>query len=166
MAKYITNSTSIEVSENGDNISFDIVPTSIIASSLTGDENNKAPSVAAVNDALVDTYSTSEVKTNKVWNNSKPIYRQLLIGNRNSQQAETSVSYASIPVDEFTKIDTLVYASGNALIYNQPYYNSASDNYRVYTNLINKVININCGSNFPGYSGKYIIIIEYTKTTD
>lgn len=157
MAKYINNSSSIEVSEDGDNISFNIVPTSIIASDLTGDESDKAPSVAAVNDALVDTYSTSEAKTNKIWANGKPIYRKVFAGSFSVVNNWTTISNSIITNKETTTnlygvfsdyLPIPVYVNSDysiALQYN------ASEGIQIYS---------------KGYTGYYSIIIEYTKTTD
>ena len=49
-----------------------------VVDNLNGSSTTSAPSIRAVNAALIDTYSSNEVKTNKVWINNKPIYRKVI----------------------------------------------------------------------------------------
>lgn len=108
-------------------------------------------------------YSTDETICG-TWIDGKPIYRRIVSGNR-SGQAETSISYSNWNVDELVDIKPIIYSNNNDYYYNSPYYANSDDYWRIYTNLNYKNININCGSNYPGRTGKYILVIEYTKSS-
>ena len=128
-----------------------------VVNSLSGNEEDRSPSVKAVNDALVDAYSTSEIKTNKVWANGKPVYRKVFAGSSSVVNNWTTISNSLITNKEITTnlygvfsdyLPIPVYVNSDysiALQYN------ASEGIQIYS---------------KGYTGYYSIIIEYTKTTD
>ena len=163
MARYITDSDTIEVEETGQNLQFNVIPSSIISSDIdAANGENVASSIKLIKD--LNTFSANEIDTGMTWYDGKKIYRKVFTGNR-SGNAETVISYSNVNVDSITNITPLLYSDNNALIYTAPYYNTSDDNWRIYTNLGNKRINLNCGSSYPGRNGKYIVIMEYTKTS-
>lgn len=114
----------------------------------------------------IDTYSTSEVKTNKVWIDGKPIYRKVVdVGNIPDT---TSKSIAH----NIANIGTIIICEGRAVANTTaktsiglPYVNTDSSTVciQVYANVTNVVVKTASGSwiNYVGF-----VILEYTKTTD
>lgn len=149
------------VNENADTLN------NLVVNTLSGNESNKAPSVSAINDALIDNYSTSEVKTNKRWIDGKPIYRKVL---NNFLMPELSGSGATATASAnhgIANIDTPISVKGwipydgnnlqfpilssNGKITTIHYFNATSIAFRT--------------SDY--WAGRYItVIVEYTKTTD
>lgn len=122
--------------------------------------NNMAYSCEYINDS--NSYSTSEVKTNKRWIDGKPIYRKVLNG---------SISNTTTVL---SGVDTLVYFGGSATVFNTrrtlPYY-------EIYNNLsygftIQSQTNTNTWQTVIYAQGNGAtasncnIVLEYTKTTD
>lgn len=118
----------------------------------------------SVEDDIVDTYSTEETKTNKIWIDGKPIYRKVY--QYTTAAGANPVQFSEIGI---TDIDTIVDISGFT---RQPssnnyvplsYYNSSTDWANYYTGG-NNAFSVRCGSSY-GF-GATTIIFEYTKTTD
>ena len=132
-----------------------------VVNSLDGDETNMSPSVRAVKKVLLDTYSTEEVKTNKIWKDGKPIYRRVI---------STIVSRI---LDELNSlnVDSVVDLKGN---YDSDYdfnweinSNVPEANYRfsIYRVKSTKAFNGSHGDFISG-TNSIEVTIEYTKTTD
>ena len=137
-----------------------------VVDSLSGSSTTNAPSVRAVNEGLLDTYSTSEIKTNGIWINNKPIYRKVIEKTVNSNTTGTvdlsGLGYDVIWVNQgksFNQYNTTASSSGVSWA-NNP--SSNSDYGLVYINQ-SKVMNI---KNNSGANRTYYVTIEYTKTTD
>lgn len=95
----------------------------------------------------VDVYSTTEVKTNKVWRNGKPIYRRLI--ETTIIQKDTAHNIPNI--DEITDCSTMLkQASGM---------NSKQDGSVTFIDRSIYVI-------YAQVNGNFTITLEYTKTTD
>ena len=116
--------------------------------------------------ANVDLYSTSEVKTNKVWIDGKPIYRRVVeINNPNQEWQPIDISTFFSNRDMICKGDIVygVLASGMILT---EYSRSDTDCLAV---LVGKNVH-NVASVIYCYStnsiAKLIVSVEYTKTTD
>lgn len=123
----------------------------------TSQEN--AYSCDYVNKALVENYSTDEVKTNKVWIDGKSIYRKVITGNYNDNAVILS------------NIGTLINVSGTGdsgtgITRLLPYYEIYNNQSFVCT-LTKQSNNIVFISKLEGNShiGSLNIIIEYTKTS-
>lgn len=110
-------------------------------------------------------YSTSEVKTNKRWIDGKPVYRKVITGTNPSSQTQLNI-------DLPTTVDTIT---------NYYYQTSSSANYRIDNNYVeNGVVQVSVAVqatttnqrlyfgtlNSGYYTRPYILIVEYTKTTD
>ena len=109
-----------------------------------------------------ETYSTNEVKTNKVWIDGKPIYRVVII--------LTSFPDTNIPIPNYSSIDKIVdyecicCINNNNFVFKLPDVNSSfitqticyitNGEFIMQTQRNNVVFNY-------GYT-----VIEYTKTTD
>lgn len=120
--------------------------------------HNKEP----LNRVLVDTYSTEEVKTNKVWIDGKPIYRKVFKGTSTTQRG-VSISFSGLNLETLTHVEGFLYS-----IYNQWWsihnYYGHSTEYWTSWNSNGTSLGVDTGIyfNYP----PYIIILEYTKTTD
>ena len=112
-----------------------------------------------------NTYSTSEIKTNKVWIDGKPIYRIVLdTTDTNSTSNWKQYNYSTLGIP--SGIDTAWFPEAYSIIVqeNNPYVESFySQGTRIQTSPATAKINIL--GNGTAYS-RYIIIMEYTKTTD
>lgn len=117
-----------------------------------------------LNQHLYDMYSENEVLTNKIWIDGRPVYRKVVTGTRSTSQ--TDINYSNWNVNEFVAVNPIIYNSNGSYVYTQPYYASSTDQWRCYIDANNKNITIHYGSSYPGSSGDYKVIIEYTKTTD
>lgn len=121
--------------------------------------------VAAINELKGgEVYSTSEVKTNKVWIDGKPIYRKVF------EKTNVSTGYIQHTHDIST-LETLVKAEG-ILYYTSGYQyipNVVADNITGYgagiLNITNAKFNTLLGTSIPT-TNKMYIILEYTKSTD
>lgn len=134
-------------------------------------------------DEKTETYSTTEVKTNKRWIDGKPIYRKVL----SSTTSQTfSSRTASITLGNVPNIDTVVYfkvlgSIGGATDYVMDYTNNstwAANNFSLnYANTFycdvrkstgNIIIHRQAGSSLDATTtlNYYSVIIEYTKTTN
>ena len=135
-----------------------ILPAQVVNTYDTSQEN--AYSCDYINDS--DTYSTSEVKTNKTWINGKPIWRICITGTTPS----TVNTYSNVTVG-ITNLDTIVAMYGNIVDANgysksMCLNNSEFDSsYRVSTDkfLTHPIISAYCNCSFT-------MVFEYTKTTD
>lgn len=109
-----------------------------------------------------DIYSTSEVKTNKVWIDGKPIYRKVFKANSVADIANQWKTLQSVFGDTLSNVDSVVESKG--IIVSESRNNAAAigwlavsnDGYMYYYNTI-----INRKNNSP-----VTVIVEYTKTTD
>lgn len=127
----------------------------------------KSSLVGAVNELKSgEVYSSSEVKTNKVWIDGKPIYRQVIdvtnmFPNGITANTQATKVYVINNFENLTKT-RLVRVGINPLEFK-------SFKYIQYINDQNRTeINIQVGASGVGISsGQYFkLILEYTKTTD
>lgn len=106
-----------------------------------------------------DVYSTSEIKTNKVWIDGKPIYKKVIecgsLPNNSSKIVDTGIINENI---------RLVEIKGACYLSNGSYQASLNDNFsRINLTPTNK-LTISTSTDFSTYIG--YAILEYTKTTD
>lgn len=124
---------------------------------------NKSSVVSAVNELKSgEIYSTTEVKTNKVWINGKPIYRTTFTITVGTSGGTASIS--GYPIETITQI------IGTMKIQNQnqfrpiPVYGSNANYNPLEINIGNQISVGSSGGNFS--IGTAYITLEYTKTTD
>lgn len=114
-----------------------------------------------------DSYSTSEVKTNMTWVDSKPIYRKVYSGQMVNATGSTSAIIFSIQNLSF---DNIWLEEGKSFLTNSSetlpmnYYLTANDFLRTWVNKSNGEVKARSGVDLSGYT--YNIVLEYTKTTD
>lgn len=165
----VTNKTKIFINEEEGTDAY-----SEVVNSLAGDEIAKAPSVHAVNEALLDVYSTTEQKIG-TWIDGKPLYRKTFdittpsTANTNTVIQNTFVQNLDKVIDIRGIIHSTVYNT-----YAQDYiYYGYLINYNYSTNFNSTVYYDNGGSGGIRFkvSSDMVdtpatVIIEYTKTTD
>jgi hypothetical protein len=132
-----------------------------IEQDLSSNRKDKIPSIKAVNDALLDVYSTEEKKIG-VWVDGKTIYKKTFIGAFADKQS--LISNVETLIDGYGTGD-----NGTGITRVIPYYEYYNDN--AYSLTINKQGNeIFVASVLGGKSAKTTssthITLEYTKTTD
>lgn len=127
----------------------------------TNDTTDLVSGVNSIIDAEV--YSTTEVKTNKVWTDSKPIYRKVLNLTTPNSSSESNIATLT-GIDTLTDIKSFVINDAYARV-NYPYYfNSGNYGVLFYKTNTGEII---CSNAYTGYQNRPItVIIEYTKTTD
>ena len=133
------------------------------------DTTNKNSIVEAINELKDgEIYSTSEIKTNKVWINNKPIYRMVVeeIVNSNTN-AEYLLSSLGITNQDMIRINlgdsTAHYGDTIGGAYSSiSYYVSSTDRAHTFIDASLKLRIQNQNSN----QRTYYVVLEYTKTTD
>lgn len=109
---------------------------------------------------FTDVYSTSEVKTNKVWTDGKPIYKKTLIGTYNNEAV--LLSNVSTLVNSYGECDP-----GTGLARQLPYYelwNNMEFCCRIHKNTANQVI-LYSKSSGSAHNATLKVTLEYTKTS-
>lgn len=147
-------------------------PSAVNTSEVVNEHNTSETDVYSANqtnveienaiDNIVDTYSTSEVKTNKVWIDGKPIYRKIVkYSLTDDSEVFPAFNTGILNVDNmFIKIE-LQYGSNNIYI-------SGITTFNGYFHKQTGDFTFNRSNNDPTKApvGNYIFIFEYTKTTD
>ena len=112
-----------------------------------------------------DYYSTSEVKTNKVWKDNKPIYRKIIDipGTTFNYQGVTNISLDIQNIETLTDYKTIFVHGVN--IENGNYYTSSTDKFRTWISQKSKIY-IDCYVTETAVNNNLTITLEYTKTTD
>ena len=108
--------------------------------------------------SLWDKFSTSEIKTNKVWIDGKPIYRKVYSANITTSVNKNVSNF--FPSD----LETLVnfYGTAKSSSYSYAfYYKDSTDNFIGLKN--NRALTIQMGSTFPAVPFDCDIVVEYTK---
>ena len=115
-----------------------------------------------------ETYSTTEVKTNSVWINNKPIYRKVIVSTLNGNENQSiDMGIVSI-LDTVVKFEGCIYKSGQgSRALNAVYFGSLDWAYQSYVDQ-NNMFSIQAGSSARGLlNGATLnLIVYYTKTTD
>ena len=111
-----------------------------------------------------EVYSTDEIKTNKVWIDGKPIYRQVINITGDSSQSQAIAIISNI--DNIVNMFGWVKSGNIHRNCSTAFFNGAAWTSQLYRN--SQYINLECGSNFANFkNGATITLIcEYTKTTD
>ena len=115
-------------------------------------------------DLMPDVYSTTETRTNKIWDNGKPIYRKVFRGYLTGTEGTTqSIAHGISNVDEFTFKEGFANSSAGGQEYPIPMY-FGSTNY-ISLRLTNE--NIYFNSTPTQFTNQpFRLTLEYTKTTD
>ena len=126
-------------------------------SSLATD--TKTSIVSAINEIKnAEAYSTSEVKTNNVWIDNKPIYRKVI-----EKTVAASSSWTSELLSNYgiTNFDYIYFANGSRRIQNNKYMKEINTQINMYIDVSNGRIYFAPDE----YSNVYKVVLEYTKTS-
>ena len=171
MAKNMINSNDIEVETIGSNLKLELSEEvhnqldaleDYVVDSMSGNEQNKSPSVKAVKDYSKEIYSDIEIMTNKIWIDNKPIYRQVF-------------TISSISTNKSSTLGSLISLDNIINMYGASYYNGVwtpiprtHASTMGYQNMVfvdsNNSIKITTGQNSAISKG--FLVVEYTKITD
>lgn len=114
--------------------------------------------------ANVDLYSTSEVKTNKVWTDGRPIYRKTYdvgaLPNTNSKTIDLDITNLDFVIDIYGTCKRNSDSAFLPLPYLYP--SNLNEQIAIYLRLGQMIIN--AGQDRSAFSG--YVTLEYTKTTD
>ena len=120
-----------------------------------------------VNKALVETYSTNEVKTDKVWIDGKPIYRKCYVIPKSATSGEIIIYNTDITdIDMITKLEGIIKRTDNQ--FDMIPCNLTNNSYLSYFgDATRQTIQINIGSSlYTNVFDTLYVTLEYTKTTD
>ena len=120
--------------------------------------------------SLVNQYSTSGIKTHKKWIDGKPIYRKVFTGNI----TDTTNEWVNLQKCNLNNVDNIINLSGtikntssDRRVLSTDAYESTS--YHCTFSYLGQTDYLQCfvnGWTYTTFGFKYIVIIEYTKTTD
>jgi len=159
MAKNLVNGSNIEVIESGNNISLDFTSGNSLEVAITQNTND----IEEIKDAEV--YSTSEVKTSKVWIDGKSIYRKVIdFGALPDTTQKTVASGVDFSTAFLVKMYGVCKHSGSNVCFALPFSNPATLEYSIMLNIDNQNnVVVTTGTDRTEYTG--YVIIEYTKPT-
>lgn len=142
---------------------------------VTDDDMNEIKSVVNNNAAITlqnqtmvnafsdgEVYSTSEVKTNSIWIDNKPIYRKVVQTGALSGSVK-NVAHGISSLNIVINLYGIAITSGNAY-YTIPRVVNTQTNQQIGLNANGTNITLDAGSN-ASFADSFVII-EYTKTTD
>lgn len=144
-----------------------------IVDSMSGDEVDKSPSVHAAKSYVDNTkkeitdaevYSTTEVKTNKVWIDGKPMYRKVVEIPSFVIGVTTNIAHNISDID-FAMLKGVLYDPTNKLRRTFNWNRQTNSTSDCYLQCGDTELTYLVGNSFVGFEILYIII-EYTKTTD
>lgn len=136
-----------------------------VVDSLDGNSTTNAPSVRAVNEALLDTYSTDEQRVGTWF--GKPLYRKYLNFNLSTSTVYNSISHNISDIDDIFKIEGRVYDGQAFYIIPASLPTDNVPKYGVAIQSITKSkINIYTGTENKSKNMNAKVFIYYTKTTD
>jgi len=117
-----------------------------------------------LNSMQQDIYSTSEIKTNKVWTDNKPIYRKVISTNTPSTADTTSrIGYLGIPIDTLVKLESYIQMTSTVWVPNPQYLAGTIYNY-IYLQSCDTISEIIMSVKANNYTSVPInIVVEYTK---
>ena len=139
-----------------------------VVDSLTSDSTLNAPSIHAVNEGLLDKYSTEEKRIG-TWIDGKPLYRKVFVVDNNSTTTEILVTHNIQNFGELIDVGGSVrsYTSWKSLphIYVP---DVAKYGVSLYNLIPNSTFSLLIGTQLAAEKAvsKIIVILKYTKTTD
>ena len=112
----------------------------------------------AIDEIIVDKYSTNETKTNKIWIDGKPIYRKVFVGKIEGNSCTIKIDvedYNLVSYKSYVTDDTRLIADGNM-------WRGGDNNFSSYCYINNnEIIFATGGATRSGYN--LVFILEYTK---
>lgn len=152
-----------------DNVETNTSAIGTLANLETTAKTNLVEAINEVNEKvdtlLVDRYSTSEVKTNKLWIDGKPIYRKVVSGIIPSAIDATGWASVDIVIPNFNKVISLKFADCEYKSINGMAEYVSDDGFQFKCFLYRDYIIVKTNVN-SALSSSFNLIVEYTKTTD
>ena len=113
---------------------------------------------------VIDTYSTEETVTNKVWIDGKPIYRKVINATQSLTSGSNAVAHGISNFGVATEVKLLIFFNG--MTYVNSSYESAT-NWLSLNRVTSDSVYIFVGSGWgSSFTQGFAVILEYTKTTD
>lgn len=136
-----------------------------VVDNLTDNSTENAPSQRAVNEALLDTYSTEE-QVIGTWIDGKPIYRKSLFvsGFPTFTSNKHSFNHNIANFGVCLKIYGVLFDTGNQCYFNLPYTGRGTSDIMLYSS--SSLIYVEQSPYGNNRLKDFYITIEYTKTTD
>ena len=135
-----------------------------VIDSLDGNSTTNAPSIRAVNDGLLDKYSTEEQRIG-TWIDGKKIYRKVInIGPLKSTQGAFSYNHGISNIAYFTKVEGIINNGTEWFTANSVY--RGVNNYTYDFGLLATKTKITFSTQTDRSAYSAIVTLEYTKTTD
>lgn len=114
---------------------------------------------------VTDIYSMSEVKTNKIWIDNKPIYRKIIdVGNLPNNDYK-AIEHNIQNMDELVNVSAIAVSSGG-YYFNIPFVGTPSIFSSTQIAIRANPVNIQIASTTDASTYTAYAILEYTKTTD
>lgn len=111
-----------------------------------------------LNANILDVYSESELKTNKIWINDKPIYRKVFVLNSLPNTSTYSIDISSLNIESIVSINGF---TNTGLVFNGNRTSSTTSQIDLYADITRNNIDVTTYSDRSNLSGH--IILEYTK---
>lgn len=156
MAVNLINSNDIKVEQTGQDIQL---KTSTPISTLEGGISDNANNIQNIING--EKYLTTEVKTNKIWIDNKPIYRKVITGTTSSTNGNTwnYVNLDTPNINEILPMTTIKYGPSD----NEVNIGNVNDSYGFQYRIINK--NQLMYRQYGYKNIPYTLLLEYTKTS-
>ena len=106
-----------------------------------------------------DSYSTTEVKTNKTWIDGKPIYRKVYTYSQSATESWTPITFSTIGL---SNVDYIWFADGTRKLDSSRYVRDYDFEQNVYIDMNDSKLHIGPTEN----PNAFTFVFEYTKTTD
>ena len=132
-----------------------------VVDSLDGNSTTNAPSVRAVNDGLLDKYSTDEQRIG-TWIDGKPIYRKVIDTGSLPNTDIKTINHNISNIDNIISIHGWAYRSSDNVFLPLPH---VANNTAISCYSTKNRIEITTYADRSSFTVSYIIL-EYTKTTD
>lgn len=130
----------------------------------TATDTNKTYSSSKINSLVANTYSTNEVKTNKVWVDGKPVYRKVISTDTPSVITNQIIGTVSNDIEFLVNIYGYLRDSEEKMMpFNGNYGDGTAYRASVY---VDKTGNVYCIVGTEYTNKNCYIVVEYTKTTD
>lgn len=160
MAVNLIDSTDIEITQTGNNIQLSTtVDMQTLESNVSTNTSNISTNATDIKN--LQTYSTNEVNTGKVWIDGKPIYRKVITGTTSNE------------ISGGTEIETQIMTGVSNIVYADGYVETSSSlkfligsSWDLRVILVGNMVRLD-GKDTKQYKNKpYKLILEYTKITD
>lgn len=166
MAVNLIDSTDIEITQTGNNIQLSTtVDMQTLESNVSTNTSNISTNATDIEN--LQTYSTSEVNTGKVWINGKPIYRKVVEFGSFPSGGSKTVATGITNLSRIVFFMYTWYDSADGAYFTNVRVDSATVMCKIQFKVNNNSLNVEgTGIDWSSRTSQGVAIIEYTKTTD